>query len=280
LGLLGRWAQRGRRWDSRIEASARRLASALPILVILPGSAGAVDEFHGFLQPQITFAEIGSTAMVTLAVDSTARHFNGYEIEIRFDPSIVTFTGVTEGALMIGGCPQRFRHVATTDSTVTYTHVLLCAGTTVDGPGELSHFSFHADALGRSPVDPISDLTCTFFDLGQCVGPDHPTDPREVTIDAAEIRVYDPLTGVALPSPLSLPTLVRPSPSAGTVWISLDGERAEEIELRVYSADGAEVGSRRGSGVGVAWSSGTPGLYWYRVRAGARTGGGRFVILR
>ena len=77
-------------------------------------------------------------------------------------------------------CPNRFTNLASTDSTVTYTHVVLCGGLSLDGPGELSRYTFEGLAVGVSPADIVSDVSCTFFDAGKCVGPDHPTRPRDV----------------------------------------------------------------------------------------------------
>jgi hypothetical protein len=116
--------------------------------------------------------------------------FNGYEVTIRWRPDIVEFLSFIEGPLMTGACGNTFVFpVQPNDSTLTLTHVILCGGVDLDGPGVLSTYRFRGLVEGVSPVTILSDPNCTFFDAGECVNPSHPTFPRQVVLHDATIVV-------------------------------------------------------------------------------------------
>jgi hypothetical protein len=167
-------------------------ATAL-LLAVLGGTAtpaGAQPEFHAFLLPETSFIGVGDTALVRFEVDATAMQFNGYELTIRWRPDIVEFLSFTQGSLMTGACGNTFTvPVQLNDSTFTVTHVILCGGVALDGPGVLSTYQFRGLVEGESPVTILSDPVCTFFDAGVCVNPLHPTFPRQVVLHDASIIV-------------------------------------------------------------------------------------------
>ena len=86
------------------------------------------EPFNAFLSPSFQRVEIGETAIVRFEVDSTATGFNGYEVDIRFDPDIVQPVTVEEGDLMTGACGNNWFLFSFTDTTVFISHVTLCAG--------------------------------------------------------------------------------------------------------------------------------------------------------
>lgn len=177
------------------------LCSLLMIGGLAP--ALAVQEFHAYLMPDPVYVPLGTDFSVDFTVDGTARQFNGYEALIRFDPALAHFRSVEEGSLMTQACVNRFRVLSTpSDSTVDYVHVILCDGVSLDGPGTLSRYTFHADRRGIFELQMIIDPDRAFYDAGSYVAPDHPTYPRQVVLHAATVVIYDPATGVGDSLPL------------------------------------------------------------------------------
>jgi hypothetical protein len=168
----------------------------LTAALMQPGmTAGLPDppEFHASLLPALSQIEIGDTAHVHFEVDETAVQFNGYEVTIQWNPEVVQFLSPPiEGQLMIDGCPSfRWQTIETTDSTVYYLHILMCADSSLVGPGRLSTYRFQALANGISPIEVTSNPDSVFLDAGPYVNPDHPSFPRQVILHNGEIRVGD-----------------------------------------------------------------------------------------
>jgi len=273
-------------------ARAMRCAVVALLAGVLPAAGaraeGGAAPFAAFLAPTLTVAAVDSVVEVTFEVDSTATHFNAYEVTIEFDPAILAYESVSEGALMTGACSNRFKVVSPASGSVTYAHSLLCAGTSVDGPGVLSRFRFRALAAGVSELRIVSPDTCTFLDAGVCVSPSHPTLPREVTLAGAFVAVgSDPTAAVPGVPPLRgpeilvVPNPVRDSarirvrvPEAGPAVLEVTDVRGRRILLRSWSATGAtEV---------VPWEAGAlpAGTYFARLRAGSGSTTARLVVLR
>lgn len=219
---------------------------------------GEVPEFHCFLRPTVLCeALVEDILEVHFEVDSTAMGFNGYELTLHFDPAILEPLGVVEGTLMTDACVSRFQNVTTTDSTLTFSHVVLCAGVSLDGPGRLSTYRFRAVGAGESEIRIASDPDRLFVDAGLWVWPLHPTDPRQVVfLDEGKttICVSDPgSAGVEGPldeadvDPLasSVPLSLRLVPNPGRdVRIELRGAPAGWVEVELLGPDGRRLARR------------------------------------
>jgi hypothetical protein len=272
------------------------IATVLPAFALLAApSARAVEEFHAYLLPDTTVADVDSLFPVSFTVDATAHEFNGYEVTIRFDPSRVQYVSVASGALMNDACDTRFSPSSSTDSTATYTDVLLCDGVSVDGPGVLAVFTFRAVASGVSPLEIISDPDLTFVDDGLYVRPQHPTYPRQVIFHDAVVRVGGAGTGIGMPSPAALdgPALLfypNPTPAGGTFRLTLP--RAGPATLRVVDAAGRLLLSREwalapAGASQASWTGTAPGgrllpngVYFAQLRTPAGTAAGKLVLVR
>ena len=276
----------------------------LPTRVVLPALAlaltatlaAAVEPFHALMDPSFLCVPLGSSITVAFAVDSTAHQFNGYEVTIKHDPSILTYLGLQEGALMTSSCPNRFHVETTTDSTVTYAHVVLCNGVSLDGPGQLSLYTFRCDQVGDTHLEIVSNPDRTFYDAGLYVWPLHPTRPRQVTFANAEIVVFDATAVGDLPAGLNTdPTLrleVTPNPNRGAGALSFRIETPGPAALTLFDAGGRVVGQRVLSHVPagpqrIVWESRdlTPGrlsagTYFARLLTPEGSGVARFVVLR
>ena len=225
---------------------AAKISITLCMLAVLIGfgiDARATEEFHAFVCPDTSRVYLGSMVDVHLDVDSTAHRFNGYGVEFQFDPLVVSFDSLVAGELMLEKCPNWFNHLETTESTVTYSLIILCSLISVDGPGRLCTLRFSADAAGISPVSIISNPDRSFYDAGLYVCPDHPTYPRQVIFHDGAIVVIDPTAdcedvGTGLTHNA---TSVRPNPTDGIARIAFDLPEPVTIRLALYDATGRIV---------------------------------------
>jgi hypothetical protein len=245
----------------------RIVCCVLFALLVLPLSspmARDVEEFHAYLLPDTSRVAVDSLVGVRFEVDETAHQFNGYKVTIHFDPNIVHFDSVEEGSLMTDACGNTFERLTMTDSTVTYTDILLCDNVSLDGPGVLSIFKFHTDTLGVCPVTIISDPDRTFYDAGLYIWEGHATYPRQVVFHDAVILVIDPTADVELPTGSSA-LQVWPNPFRSRLNIQADGVGGIQVHdvagrlVRTLPAGGVWDG-RDARGRAVA-----PGAYFVTV---------------
>lgn len=229
-----------------------------------------VPEFHCFLRPTVLCEGVVDDILeIHFDVDSTAVGFNGYELTLHFDPEILEPIGVLEGTLMTGACASRFQNVTTTDSTLTFSHVILCAGVSVEGPGRLSTYRFKAVGAGESEVSISSNPDRLFVDAGLWVWPMHPTDPRQVVyLDEGKTTIcvsdpgsagleepggdpngpHDPNDGGEPGGPHAgalAPLSLRLVPNPGRdVHVELWGAPAGSAEVEILGPDGRRLGRR------------------------------------
>jgi hypothetical protein len=168
--------------------------------------------------------------------------------------------------------------------------VLLCAGTFVDGPCDLSLFRFKARTGGATPVTTqiriVSDPDRTFVDAGIYVSPADPVRPRQVTFQDATVVVYSPLTQVPAPpaasgSDFNLDHRPNPARSGGHFRVSLP--RPGDFRLDVFDLAGRRVFSETGHAdfAGdreISWEGADPagrplpgGIYFARAGSGTES---------
>jgi len=257
-----------------------------------PVSAG-VEPFPVSFLPASVVADSGASFSVGLEADSGAAQFNAYEVTISFDPAMLAFEGVTQGALMLGACGHTIWFKTQTESTVTYSHSLLCADTSLDGPGELSRYTFRALASGVTTLAIVSSQDSSFFDAGIFINPSHPTRPRQVSFGEVAVVVGTDPTGA--PRPEATPGLrldVVPNPLRGTGRVLFDTPRPGPVELETIDVAGrvvrhrawAELPSGRHE---AAWSDRTddgrplpPGVYFVRLTHSAGSRAVKIALVR
>jgi len=270
-------------------------ALALAAFLLICGSIShAAEEFHALIVPDTTWANLYSLVEVHLDVDSTAHQFNGFGITFQYDPSVVSFDSLTPGDLMLDACPNWFNHLDTTDSTLSYTHIILCNLVSVDGPGRLCTIRFTADNAGISPVMITSDPDRSFYDAGMYVYPGHPDYPRQVIFHDGAIVVIDPNAdceemiedaGVRL-------TSIRPNPASSGAEILFELPEPAWVRLEIYDTMGRMVRTliddRQTLGMhSTAWNgtddrglSVCSGVYFCTMTAGDHQSRRRIVLLR
>ena len=271
-------------------AASLRFAAALALLLPCSAPAGEPAPFHALIDPPLVpDAIVGQELELHFAVDSTAMQFNGYEVTIQYDPTILEFEGVDEGALMTGACAQTFEILAETDSTITYTHVLLCSGVSADGPGVLSTFRFRPLALGTSPIVVTSNPNRTFVDAGVWVSPAHPTFPRQVSFEDGLVIVVDPTSEAPMPSApsIGLRLEVWPNPVVDAAQLRVLSSREGWFDAEVVDVAGRQVWSQRAwaesnEPLSLEWTPprGRSGVYFVRARLADRTVMERVVSVR
>jgi hypothetical protein len=165
-------------------------------------------------------------------------------ITIQYDPDIVDFLPpVIEGQLMLEACGNTFKVLTQTDSTVTYTHAILCAGVALDGPGVLSVYRFRGLAIGVSPITITSDPDRSFLNEGLYINPNHPTFPRQVIFHDAEIRVLEPAgmdSGEVPPLQFRLEQNV-PNPFSIATAVGFELGAAGPVALEIFDVTGRRV---------------------------------------
>ena len=287
----------------------RLLAIALAVFALSWSLAdvarAGVDAFRAMFLPESSQRDPGGTFELTFEVDETARHFNGYEVRLHWDPDVLSLDSVRQGSLMADACPNNFTNLTFTDSTAIYSHVLLCGGVSLDGPGVVSIFTFRTDAPGSTVVDIVSDPNRTFFDDGIFISPAHPTYPRQVELFDATVSVGGPSEvplgmhtgGVAVrvaPNPVRSDGVIRivfedpiaarkagavgSSAAALTDPISFElSDVTGRIVHRRTIAPGESSVSWRVDASGARLSAGT---YFYTARSQRGTTAGKIVVVR
>jgi hypothetical protein len=257
--------------------------------------AQAVEEFNAYLLPDTSVVAQGATFDVSFEVDASAHSFNGYEVRIHWNPRTLSLVSVHEGSLMTDFCPNRFTNLSQTDSTVTYTHVVLCNGLSLNGPGVLSRFTFIADSIGVSPLMIFSNPDQTFYDAGRYVNPNHPTYPRQVVLHDAVVVVADPTSGISSPHASDAGRLeirITPNPATRSGAIRFGLARETPVRVEVLDVQGRLVWEwgeeTAGPGaVDLEWQGidrngarVSSGIYFCRVRAGSESGVRTLVLTR
>jgi hypothetical protein len=265
---------------SRIFAIGRRFigGSLLAMFVLQAVPAGAVEEFHAFLAPGALLVPLDSLFVVRFAVDSTAHHFNAYEITLHFERGVVSFQSVAVGPRMLAACANQFATSSHTDSTVTFDNSLLCAGASVDGPGDLALFTFRRVGAARTSITITSNPDRSFYDAGLYVSPSHPTYPRQVIFTVPQVAVYNPSTDVPVPAaeaPLDFNVAFQPNPTRAGGFFRMSLPRAGVFHLDLFDLTGRRVLSE----TGWSGSAGERELYWGGVDPAGRplTGGVYFA---
>jgi len=240
---------------------------------------GQPAPFNTYLLPEISTIDVGDIAFVRFEVDETAQQFNGYEITIQYDPDIVDFLPpVTEGQLMIGACGNTFKFLTQTDSTLTYTHVILCAGVALDGPGVLSIYRFRGLTKGVGLITITSDADRSFLNAGVYINPNHPTFPRQVIFHNAEIRVGAQSgvdSGEVPPLEFRLEQNI-PNPFSTATALGFELGAAGPVALEIFDVAGRPVwadygelppGHHRVTWLGTALDATAlpSGIYFYRL---------------
>ena len=207
------------------------LVSVLPRTAVAEGTSLAID-------PALTVIAPGQEFTVDIVVPAAGTPINGYDAVVGFDPArlellLPTPRSLGEGALFTDACAQRFLNVAVRlDSTaVTVSHVLLCAGTSVAGPGITYELRFRArEIIGDTHLQLLEGTAA--YDAGAYVTP--------FTSSDAVVRIGDP---VAAPpaTPRSRELIAVPNPFNPRTELRFESTEPERIRLEVFDLAGRAI---------------------------------------
>lgn len=234
------------------------------------------------LLPSVNSVTTGQQFDLEVVVPDTSAEFNGFELEIDYDASVLTLISNQEGGLITAACGNRFHDFGGPGGAFSVTDAFLCAGVRVSGPGVIYRLTF--EAAGTNTITTVILRSAGFSDGGLSVTP--------VTTSNALVRIGD-VTG--LPGDPDGPSLVRlhapyPNPFARAVHLGFSTDAAAPARLDIYTVSGRRVrtfvadDADRGSSQVLRWD-GTdeqgrelpPGIYLVRLVAGDRTESRRVV---
>ncbi len=137
-------------------------------------AADAPDAVHAALSPDTVRVAPGGSFTLELRIESPGKHFNAYDAVVAFDTTVVEFVPATdprddEGDLMTGACGNTFHRFAARADSMTISHVILCGGVSLEGPGTLHHLHFRAGPEGGTTVVHLRRVQ--FYDAGLYVRP-------------------------------------------------------------------------------------------------------------
>jgi hypothetical protein len=210
--------------------------------------------------------------------------FNGFDAIVGYDPAALTLMALTpvslqEGSMMTGACPSRFHRFKAGAGVDTMTDILLCAGVSVTGPGQIYKLHFKASNTPQLTAVRILPGTLKFYNQGVFVLPVNSTD-AQIGIGVATTAVGD--------VPATLPVLtVAPNPSPGQVMFSTMAGRSGPESLMVRDVQGRLVRKFEVNGSSIAWDgtreSGEAlptGTYFATLVGAGRTTTIRFSLIR
>lgn len=232
---------------------------------------------HASMVPDTVVAATGDTVNLEIDVTEAGDPFNGYDAVVGYDPAALTFLQVAplylqEGSYMKGACGNTFHYFQAAPDSLTISHVILCAGVALTGPGQLYRLRFRVKDVSQGTWVRIRSIQ--FYNAGYYVNPAYSHDAY--IANSVPAGVPPP----TMPAGLSLGTAPNPCRS-GTVF-SVGSDRGGEQSLAVYDITGRAVRTlERGSfapGIRrVAWdardSTGErvpPGVYQVVFRAPVR----------
>ena len=269
-----------------------RTPAAIALLVMLAGPAlmdagtpAAADGVHVRLQSPSHPVFPNDEFDVEFVVDPADEPFNGFDVSFRFDPAMVSYvTGSNvQGAVMTSACPNRFHIFQPAPDSLRATLVLLCANTTVTGPGTLYRVRFKAGPNPGTTFIRLGPFT-QFYNAGPAVTPLDKQDLPVCIFPCTPTGVGDP------PAPAAFAMLApRPNPWSGASAASFafDLPAAGEVTLTLHDLAGRVVATS-----GPAWLPGgrqslelarprvSAGMYFARVRTPFGTASRPVVLTR
>jgi len=230
---------------------ARCGAAAALALAAAPAAAQGV---HVAILPTGQTVAPGSTFTLSLEVTEPGSSFNGFDAVVEYDPAALTFvplapTSQQRGAYMVGACGNTFHRFSAAADSLSITDVLLCAGVSLPGPGQIYTLKFTASNTPQ--VTWVRFRNVRFYDGGLFVNP--------VFSEDASIGIGVPV-GVesGMPRPAGLTVSAAPNPFRGHTFIRIVSPLEGAQRIAVRDIQGRQV---RDLGEG-RFSAGTRHVQW------------------
>ena len=216
--------------------------SRVGLFILLSIIAFVVSPSHADVDLAVLPANIsvepGEIFDVELTVTLPGSAFNGYDAVVGFDPAVLTFIELPlpeqEGPLMTDACNNMFHqfNVSASGDTLTINHLMLCAATSVTGPGVVYRLRFQAG--DQEATTSISLLSGTaFFLAGLFVNPVFTWDSE------VQITQVSPVPADLVSASVNL--TVAPNPFNPMTTISFEAADAMHAHIAVYSSRGSLI---------------------------------------
>jgi hypothetical protein len=238
------------------------------------------------LSPTAQSVAPGATFDLEIACTRAGAAFNGFEFVVSYDPAALTIVPLAplsqqEGSLMKGACANTFHLFNAAEDSLAVTDVLMCAGASVTGPGQVYTLRFLAAASPQ--VTWVRFRSLQFFNSGVFVGPAYASD----AVIGIGIQAGLPARPGA-----SVPRITgSPNPMRGRCTLAVDAPGSGQ-QVRILDTAGRVVrhlgtviagsGTRR-----VAWdgrddagAEAPPGIYVAVLNAGRAIAHTRLVRIR
>ena len=237
------------------------------VLIVLAVAFAAEDARSAVsiaIDPEFTVVAPGEEFTVDVVLAEVGDAINGYDALVGFDPSRLELIlpiprSAGEGPLFKDACPQRFLNVAVSaDSTVvTVSHVLLCAGVTVEGPGVTYTLRFRArEVVGQTHLNLVDGTAA--YDAGDYVEPLVKRDAR--------VWIGEPSSSPAAPPHARLRAV--PNPFNPRTELLYEFSYSQRVTVEVFDAAGRRIDT-----IYEGWASSGP----FRLTWDGRDGRGRLL---
>lgn len=249
-----------------------------------PGGARAAVTL--VVSPETLTVAPGATFTLALQVPVAGAAFNGYDAVVEYDPSKLTFLPTNpitqqEGSSMRAACSNTFFVFSAAGDSLSISHVLLCNGATLSGPGQLCVLRFRASNTPGATWVRLRSVQ--FYSEGLYVNPAITRDALVKWGVVLDVPPADP--------PLDVRLGVRNNPSRSDQWIDARSPVSGPQELKVFDPAGRAVrrldsGFRSAGTRSVSWDGRddagrkvAPGIYRIRFEAAGRTASAALVRL-
>ncbi len=121
-------------------------------VVLLAGGIALADTDVS-IQPSVVELDSANTVFtVDIWKDSADIEFDGYQTVVRFDPTMVELVSASQETVMTNACWNIWWSTSPGEDSIFISHVLMCGGITVTGPGALSKLEFRALEEGVTTI--------------------------------------------------------------------------------------------------------------------------------
>lgn len=240
----------------------RLLSKFALALLLVPVHAQASALFQ--LETSTSQVEPGDVFSVEVQVPVAGDDFNGYDAVLRYDASrleaiLPSPPSLGEGPLFTEACGLRFLDLSQDGDSarVRVSHVVLCAGVSVTGPGTVYTLQFRAlSTNGLAFIELIEETQA--YDAGFLV----------VTERAGPLSIQVGEITAAPPMPRAPGLRAVPNPFNPSTEVHFELEATQAIDLAIFDLAGRRVQT--------LWS-GPLGVGAHRVRWDGRDAAGRAV---
>ncbi len=239
-------------------------------MLMSAGNAGA-QGVHVALTPATSQVAPGAVFDLDLSITQAGSAINGFDAVIGYDPAALTLiplspTSLQQGTLMTGACGNLFHRFVQEPGRLTIADVMLCAGVSVTGPGQIYRLRFQASNTPQvTQVQFLPGLQ--FYNAGLFVNPAFSTD--------ATIGIGVTL-GASPPARAErLGLRVAPNPARSGTSFVVEADRAGPLRISVVDIRGRLVRRFEDSLV----TAGTRTLVWDgRDSAGRLLAAGVYLV--